>query len=86
MPVKVIPNGGPLAGGGFDKLRAREKARLAFGLTQKARLVISWPMEGPQAVYKSGDAWLRIWQSIKQQSPDAVCFMIGGRSSGLEGS
>ncbi len=85
MPVKVIPNGVPWPEEDFDKLRAREKARLAFGLTQKARLVIFVAHGGTQAVYKSGDAWLRIWQSIKQQSPDAVCFMIGGRSSGLEG-
>ncbi len=85
MPVKVVPNGVPWPDADFDKLRIREKARLAFGLTRKARLVIFVAHGGTQAVYKSGDAWERIWQKLKQHAPDAVCFMIGGRSSGQQG-
>ena len=85
LPVRVVPNGVPWPEHEPDKLKVREKARLAFGVTQKALLVLFVAHGGTQAAYKSGDAWERIWKALKQQAPQAVCFMIGGRRSEQQG-
>ncbi len=86
ISIKVIPNGVPWPEKQPDNTELRANIRQSFGLTSKARLVIFVAHGGVQAAYKSGDFWERIWEGLKAKAPDAVCFMIGGRSSQQQGA
>ncbi|WFS62445.1 glycosyltransferase [Pseudodesulfovibrio thermohalotolerans] len=73
-PVKIIPNGIPWPGTRVAKAEARK----SFGIHPAARVALFAAHGGMNAAYKSGDAWKGIWERLKADMPDLVCFAVGG--------
>ena len=72
LPCKHIPNGveaNPLN---------PALCRASLGVSAQARMVLFVAHGGLQALGKGAGSWMRIWQSIKSQIPQAICFMVGG--------
>ena len=72
LACKHIPNGVE------DNLLNPEFCRASIGVSPQARMVLFVAHGGLQALGKGAASWVRIWQSIKSQMPQAVCFMVGG--------
>jgi len=79
--VTVIPNGIPWPDRPGRKLVARTK----LGINPASRVAIFAAHGGMGAAYKSGQEWKAIWEMIKQQVPEAVCFAVGGDTAGRDG-
>jgi glycosyltransferase involved in cell wall biosynthesis len=73
-PVRVIPNGIPWPA----DLRAKAEARKRLGIHPAARVALFAAHGGMNAAYKSGDAWQELWERLKKELPDLVCFAVGG--------
>lgn len=73
-PVKIIPNGIPWP---MERI-GKAEARKMFGIHPGARVALFAAHGGMNAAYKSGDAWKEIWERLKADMPDLVCFAVGG--------
>jgi glycosyltransferase involved in cell wall biosynthesis len=76
--VTIIPNGIPWP----DRPANKREARRKLGINSAARVVIFVAHGGMNAAYKSGNIWKNIWQGIKSQVPEALCFAVGGDKAG----
>lgn len=72
LACKHIPNGVE------DNTFNPASCRASLGVSAQARMVLFVAHGGLQALGKGAGSWVRIWQSIKSQVPQAVCFMVGG--------
>jgi len=79
--VAVIPNGIPWPNRPFPKKEARRQ----LGIHPAARVAVFAAHGGMSAAYKSGDAWQDIWQQLKAQQPELVCFAVGGDKEERQG-
>ncbi|QJB56141.1 glycosyltransferase [Pseudodesulfovibrio sp. zrk46] len=79
--VKIIPNGIPWP----EAPPKKSEARRQLGINPSARVVLFVAHGGTSAAYKSGSAWRRIWEQVKAQVPEALCFAVGGDTAGRDG-
>jgi len=76
--VTIIPNGIPWP----DRPAAKKEARRKLGINSAARVALFAAHGGMSAAYKSGNAWKGLWEGIKAQLPEALCFAVGGDKAG----
>ena len=81
LPVTIIPNGIPWPGQPPRKKEARQE----LGISPTARVAMFVAHGGEEAAYKFGTGWHRIWESIKERLPGALCFAVGGQEAGQDG-
>ena len=72
--VRVIPNGIPWPPAVASKAAARKR----LGIHPAARVALFAAHGGMNAAYKSGDTWQGLWERLKAELPDLVCFAVGG--------
>lgn len=83
--VRVVPNGVPWAASQTD-LPTRAAARAAFGLPERAVVVLLAAHGAQAAHYKGGQSWQALWEALSAGMPDLVCVMAGGEALAREGS
>ncbi|MBI9078779.1 MAG: glycosyltransferase [Pseudodesulfovibrio sp.] len=76
--VTIIPNGIPWT----DRPGSKKDARQKLGINPAARVALFAAHGGMNAAYKSGTAWKSLWEGIKAQLPEALCFAVGGDKAG----
>lgn len=82
IKVKIIPNGIPWP----ETLGDRKQARTMLGLHPAAKVVLFLAHGGQKAAYKSGPEWIKYWELIKAEVPEAIAFAVGGNSNSQEGN
>lgn len=74
VAVRVIPNGVPWP----ESLAPKSEAKRSVGVAPGARMVLFVAHGGVEAVYKQGQRFLKVFEKIKAQVPEAVCYVVGG--------
>jgi hypothetical protein len=78
LSVRVIAN----ATSPVTSCVAKTKAKAAFGIGPRAKVVLFLAHGGALAGYKGGAAFQAIWEAIGQAAPDAVGIIAGGSGQG----
>lgn len=83
--VRVAPNGVPWAASP-NELPTRAAARAAFGLPERAVVVLLAAHGAQAAHYKGGQSWQAVWEALSATVPGVLCVMAGGEALAREGN
>lgn len=76
LNVHVVPNGVPWP----EVLPPRQAMRQAVGVAPGARMVLFVAHGGVDAAFKQGKQFLKVFKQIKARVPEAICYVVGGKS------